>query len=307
MQELIVSVVPTYRCSYHCPYCYLGDLRKKDGLMDLEVLDDRLSTLKQLGYDMSMEVFGGDLEGFSDIGYINALLDTLERYSNHSIGFTTMLNDGIFHKICERDNLLLSFSLNEERGKQYKETLERLNAIDGCIRKRLSVMSVVLPSLIYKEPNEVLDFYESLGIKGVSFLQYYKSRRCKKIYNITNEDYEKFMISIIETYKTGNYTFKINNLELWYNSYNPLRSSNIFIMPNGKYATLEYDKDGYESFLFLNDLDEYENLIKSEIIENKQCLSCGYFGKCLAEHIRPTEEGDVCSGLPNLRKYLFEI
>lgn len=297
---LTVSLVPTFWCDGHCPYCYLGDLRKDDTVISNEVLDSRLEELSKR-FDISVDIFGGNVEKSVDNTTLIKMVDTVRKYTD-KVSLTTMLEDGY-----DTIDVSLAVSLNEERGHIHTQTLERLKAMDSNLRKTVTVMMVVLPSLLKKEYGVILDSIESLGIKSVTFLQYYKSYRCKKVYDISNKDYENFMIGIIDAYRKKDYNFSIGNLDIWTDNYVPLRSSNIFILPNGQYATLEYDKDGYEDFRYFDSLSEYEDSISEEIVENSNCLCCEMFGQCLAEHIRPTLNGDVCSGLPNLRNHLETI
>ena len=305
MKDLIVSVIYTFGCNYHCPYCFLGDRRNDKRTIPHEVLEQRLKELRHCGYTPIFDVFGGDVECTCSKDEIGSLLSLLEKYTDKKISFTTMLYEDTFQWLYNDKRLELDFSLNVERGRQYEETLERLKQIPMECRKELTTMVVVLPSILKQGAKATLDYIEELGVGTVTFLQYYKSKWCKKIYNIKNKDYESFMIDVINCYRNSNYSFEINNLHLWKDDYTPFKSSHIFILPNGNYATLSYDKDGYESFYEFDTIEQYEKVVKEEMVEHTECLNCGYFGKCLAEHIRPTEEGDVCSGLPNLRKLIF--
>ena len=174
----------------------------------------------------------------------------------------------------------------------------------------MTLIQVVTPSLLKREPSKILKDVENI-CESITFLRYSPSV-LNPLWDITNKEYEDFMISILEEYKKNNYNLTIANIEelesCINNDYDPTIASNIFIMPNGNFAIVAHDDQKHEYFKELSSWNDYQEEIKREaVLYKQQCFECKYYGRCYAEHIIKHPENDYCYGGYTLLDYYENI
>ena len=85
--------------------------------------------------------------------------------------------------------------------------------------------------------------------------------------------------------------------------YDPTAKSNVFLLPNGKLASVSYIGDR-EYFKMHYSLEEFREFVQQEDMQYKQhCLACRWYGHCYAEHL---DFNMKCSGCKKLLDTLHE-
>lgn len=274
-----LSIHPTFNCNYRCPYCYLGNLRDNEQVLPLQVLSDRLSEVKSLYNISSIQILGGEVSLLRE-NYLYELCSMLEGIP-HSI--TTNLSNTWLINFCLQNNVGMGVSLNEERP-NYDLTLKRLKILKGM--KGITISSVVLPSLIKKDPKDILSLYNELGFTTY-FIQYRPSIYSELDYNLSLEDFTHFIERIFRAYRKGNYDFKIGNEIASKDKTLKASFDNcLFINPNGKFSTILENNQGreyYKEFQNLQEFDDFRNSYGKG--RAAQCTDCYYFSKCKGEHL----------------------
>lgn len=308
MQDLVVSVQPTFYCENHCPYCYLGSEIKNNEILDLKILESRLSELSEIAKISQIDLFGGELD-FLPMSYLFELVKLCKKFSKE-ITISTGARTGLCLSVARDEKVKLGISLNEER--PYNKETEEFILEYRDYYKNITILMVVLPSLIKKSPVEICDYLQKFNL-SVTFFRYISSVS-NNPYNISSSKYIKFIKELYSWYIQHNQSPYAENLYTFPIVYptkeslgSPLISSNIFILPNGNYSWVAYKK-GLEYFKASSDLSVWK---KDSISEYKRyyklCHKCPYFNNCLAEHLDlDTIENKGCL-LPDLIQYLSGI
>jgi len=297
-----ISIVPSFLCNGSCEYCYLGNSIHNKETIDLSKLVDRIKEVSKAEgiNDFQFDVFGGEI-CLLDRGYIETLFEMLSGFTTSKIMVTTNLTN--FKRSVELlhdKRLMVATSLNDERKKIdfiARKNIMRLSETD---RQNLSVLVVVTPSVLQKPIRDILVDLETLKIGGVRFLQYYPSANARVRYDILVSQYESFCLQLIYEYNNGGYSFELLNIPFW-KSFKVYSVDNVFVMPNGNFATTQYN-NGIESFVEFEDYASFRSYSEREYIEHvAKCSLCPYFSCCLAEHI--CNEKDCC-GLRSISEFL---
>lgn len=285
--------MPSYLCNYSCEYCYLGDLRRDDKLLDLDVLEDRLNELSSWRIISELVVYGGEIS-LLDLGYFDKMCCVLNRHCKPS--FVTNLSNSWIVDYSDENDYELSISLNQERP-FYHETLDKIRNLRRLDNK--SISTVVTPAILNQDIGDLVELYNGLGL-DVLFIEYHPSVNSTVRYDVTIEDYSKFLVSIL---KHPNRKFNLINERILKSSdWNPCKSGFIFINPGGKYCSVDYDCNGVERPIEYGSLDEWKldcNVEYSRYFRN--CSLCEYFTKCKAEHLVVMGKRN-CSGLYGVMK-----
>lgn len=308
---MIVHVMPTYACNQKCEYCYLRNNKEAErfSIMDIIRLRDRLSYIELVAGKRinRINVYGGEI-ALLNKDFLSEIFSVCDIFSYHISAITNLVGETSFSPVTD----IISYynnevgfdidwgtSLNDERPNN-KETIANLLMLEN----KINVTQVVTPSLLKKDPEEILKNLSKV-CRSVEFLIYSPSVS-NSVYNLTNKDYEDFMIRILSVKNHHGVYIQneediIDCIEGRYNSY---MDSNIFIDPMCHYRYIKY-KDGKEYFGNSGvTLDKYFEEVKNEKeIWNKKCKGCKYLGHCYAEHLKGWKDGDTCCGMYNLLEY----
>ena len=303
----VLSIQPSFRCNFKCPYCYLGSLRTEPQILDLALLEQRLQELTSNTYIECVDVFGGEI-GLLPMDYLRELLKLLNKYlvQGQAINLTTNFSNLKILKLVKEFegtcNVGLGLSYNFER--------QNFEAIDLYLRtgkdfpKRLCTLIVVLPSIIKYNIFALLNlcqaWYKNSGTE-ISFIRYFPSIYNNKDYEVSNQLYADYMKALLFTYNKANYSFPLNNIQQLANPGDPSLNSNIFIQPNGNYAWIQYDGNREYFKESYNFKDYQAATLKEQEQYQQHCILCSYYNKCLAEHLNFNSLKDIeCCGLKGL-------
>lgn len=304
----VVSVQPTFYCNLGCPYCYLGNLRNKFQLLDLYDLRDKLlPEILSRTKITTIDIFGGEISILPSI-YLEYLFKICLEYCNSVNVTSNLFNLDILETLKKFPKVNLAISWNKERSDcpRIEEILDNQNKYFKNLDNKKQILTVALPSLLKEDPKKILDRFEKWNLP-VTILRYFPSEE-NALYNLTTKDYEDFLIKILETYLTGNYTFPLNNhQQLLKVEKEPLMTSNLFIQPSGEYSWISYDGNK-EVYLHDKNIENWEIDSKLENFKYREkCLSCAFYNCCLAEHLNFNDITESsCCGLKNLLKWWYE-
>lgn len=273
---MIISVIPTWICNRNCNYCFVGNLRKDSAVLNLNVLKNILDTIPDI---TGFNVFGGEISLLND-DYLISLNQLLKEYTNNITVNTNLSSMKCFDIF---DNV--SVSINKERV-DYQDNIDLLKQID----KPFSISTVVFNNYRDIDKKELLDSYNMKNCINVTFMEYSPIKKHNVL--VDNEVYDDFLIDIIKIYNNGNYNYSISNIgdleSCIIHNYNPKMTSNLYINPQGKIGVVIYDKDGYESFKWFDNYNEYQiECINEEFRQEELCNNCIFNGRCYAEHLSP--------------------
>lgn len=292
-----VSINPTYKCNQNCEYCYLGFYRKNPEILDLKKLEKHLKTLdKNLGIE-DIDIYGGEIS-LLETDYLNSLILLCKKYSKR-INLVSNLYDLKILEIAREHNITLGISYNEERP-DYKYIKSVISTLSEKEKENLVLNIVVLPSVVSANKRKFLKNLDTLGI-NIFFLQYSEAYLSNSRYHLTNRDFSNSIIEILEEYKNKKYSFQIlNSFQL----NNPFDFNHLYINPFGHFSWVSFKKCNLEIFLNFSTIKQCIKQYEKDLKDFESCMSCKYYKKCLAEHLKHHNIEDECCGLPSLIDYL---
>ena len=292
-----VNIIPTYSCSLKCDYCFLGNLFDNTQCIDLSKLYDQMVDISRAYNIDRVDLFGGELSVYHQL---DELIRLVKQFSTNISLATNCQNPDILRYV---DDVDISISLNPTRN-DFKRNIKLINSLSDNVRSKIYISTVVLPDLLCRDCEQYLNMIDRLNVKSLFFLQYYKPKYGKVKYDISNNRFVDYMKNVIDVYSKHNYSFNLENINSCRNRTDPHISNYMFINPYNQYGCTSYE-NGEESFVWVNDLESYDKLIRKEKLEYlAKCGLCKHYMSCLAEHLHEHEENDQCCGLPELMSYV---
>lgn len=277
---MIVSICPTFLCNQRCKYCFLGNLRNDKHYLDCSLLNDKLNIINDLDKITSINIFGGEVSLLSK-DYLNHLNDVCKLFTDN-ITVTTNFHNQYIADVFDN----ISFSYNEER-----PDYEQIKQLLPYYEKEYSLSIVVLPSIINANVKELLDSINYYNCKNITFQKYSPALLANNNYQISDEEYMKTLINIIDYYldNANQYYFNVSNVKdianCLRNDYNPKMDANIFINHQGEYGYIKYNKNNLEFYEWCDTIDAYKDACNVEKQHYQKCINCQYFNRCYAEHL----------------------
>ena len=310
---MYVHVMTNYFCNYNCEYCYLGDLKKSNSVINLDKLKAQLEELAAR-YDIDeIHCYGGEIT-LLDEDFIVKVLETCKPYA-YTSWVTNMSSPAKVDRIVNKTGVSYATSLNDERP-HHEELLGKVYMMEN---RPNSIIQVATPSLLKKSPQEVLSEVEKYKPQYLGIVQYFPSitNSCCNYSDANctpNKDFCDFMQSIIEEHSGGEYSFLLENVhalnQVICGDYTPWTNNAIFITPLNEYACVLYDPTDYgrEHFHNVKNLDIFDFINTKEVERYKiKCGNCSMFGHCYAEHMRNWNPYDECCGNKSLVEWYKEF
>ena len=310
---MIVHVTTNYSCNKHCEYCYLGSLKNDPTIISLNIINKRLTELKNRYHSIErIDCYGGE-PTVLDTDYFASILNTCKLYADLVTWVTNLTDPYKAEEIFKITGCEYATSLNKERGDDH--LLEKMSLMEF---PPTNIIQVATPDLMRTSPKDILEYASLFHINYLGFVQYFASTANDFIYDIKqpNKQYAYFLINIFMEYLSNDYPFKLEALSdislIYRGKYTPWMDEAIFIMPNGEYASVIYDKkdNGREHFHIWKDLDEFDCTVRTEreYFSNKsECKNCKFFGHCYAEHLREWDPDDDCCGNYKVLEYIEKV
>ena len=302
MTTTSIDIITNYFCNFSCEYCFLHKLKNIQKVIDVNKLERQLKEVSSKYTIDDINIYGGEVS-LLPLDYLKRLIDLCSKYAQ--VNVITNFADDRCNEFLKGEMVTVSTSINDERSCN----LQTQHAVLLTDNDNLSVIQVVTPSLLKKTGKEVLGYLE-LFKKDVGFLPYSPAKMAEVNYDISNMDFCNFMKRVITEYMSGNYSFKISNIDhlndVVENKYDPMMQSILFINPFNEYAGIAYE-DGLEYFKVFDTLENWELACREETIDyDRKCNHREYYGRCYAEHLKESKGDDECCGMKSLVKWYEE-
>ena len=298
MNNIVVSINPTYFCNFRCDFCYLTTEQLSDQKKILiSDLDNRLNEISKVRNIEWVDLYGGEI-GALKKEYFYDLKKTIRKYYKNKINIITnysMLHEGFFE-----DDFYLSVSYDFEAREKSDRVLENMFKspvpIAVLILASKQVLNMNVNDMI--EKLNLCSSVESVEIKPYSINQ-------SNSHNVTHRDFETFVKKWIESpiQKKFDFINEGNIVRSLKKQYNAFSNNHVYITPNNKFAVLDFDKDDKEYFNEYDSFEDVELWFKNEPIYNISdiCKRCEYYGNCLTEHYRYVKDlNNSCNGYKGL-------
>lgn len=311
---MFISVNPSYLCNFRCSFCYLT----KEQLADTKKieLDQLMGLLYEIKHYKSEEEFifdlyGGEISILPD-DYVDSLISILSLFTREPIRITTNLSRIPLYFYDERVQIAVSYDMNarERHGAVYN------NMWRFGENKQFDILMLASKQLMEWDPAEILKSLNYLpGLRSIEVKPYSPNQANK--HEITNRDFELFMEKLITVYRGHpiQQSVSLQNINQILSVLRSERSSfsddHVYITPSARFALLDFDTRDQEFFLEVEGFAEvldWQSMEKHRVSANPGCSSCDYYGRCLSEHLRPTDgTGESCSGFKGLIKWYEQI
>lgn len=301
MNNITLSINPSYLCNLRCEFCYLsksqlGDAKIVDPNKLMEVLA-HISAYRSLRH---VDLYGGEV-ALIPAPRIEAIINTIKFFYHNPINVITNLTsvpDFLF-----RDDVDISVSWDYKARARNEEVYRNML----LLKKPFHVLLLASDNLLKLGKDEIvhvinllnnLDYLVSFEIKPYS----------ESKFNSYKKDFVQFenWVQIwIDLHSRMNFQFtniqKIVDVHLYKNS--SWSDDHLYITPEGELAVLDFDSAGKEFFKKVEDIPHYEDWCRKEKLKfnnDEICGSCKYLGRCLSEHLVVATQGQSCSGFFHL-------
>lgn len=300
METINLSLNPTYLCNFRCEFCYLTEeqLSEKNKI-SLDVLTQRLEEIELACYELDhVDLYGGEIALLGD-KYLYELDKCLNKFATPSVNVVTNLSKIVDYFKEDYIDLSVSFDFTA------REKSDRVLSNIISLKKDIAILMLASPALLKIDIDMMINTFNGIGnIKSVE-IKPYSSNQANQLH-VTNKDYEEFIFEWLKKTKSSKFEF-INRKQIErakQKQNNAFSDDHIYITPSGKFAVLEFDKNGDEFFLELESMEEYRKWCtfeKERVKSNLICGQCQFLGHCLTEHYRFVGSLDQsCNGFINL-------
>lgn len=299
-KPLTISLNPTYLCNFRCEFCYLtpeqlADQKKLDPAKLVALVED----IRSHGYHIEhVDLYGGEV-GLLTPAYLEKLDEILNTYSQPTVSVITNLSR--INSYFLHDYIDLSVSFDFEAREKHEQVLQNI----AKIPKPIAILMLASPNLLKLDVNRMIAILNTFQNVISVEIKPYSSNQANTL-PVTDKEYEEFVKRWITSPVSKNFTFVNSNrikdsLNGVYSAYS---DSHVYITPNGKFGTLEFDLDQNEFFLEMDSFNEYLLWARDErgrVDTNAICSACPYLGRCLTEHYRDVKSiENSCSGFRHL-------
>jgi len=298
MNNIIISINPSYFCNFRCNFCYLTEQQLSDiTKIPLSILDLKLQEIVKYRNIKWIDLYGGEI-GALKKDYFQGLKNVIKKYYKNKINIITnfsMLHDGFFEEDCYL-SVSYDFEAREKSDKVFENMLKSPVPIAVLILASKQVLSMNVDEMIQKI--NLCTNIKSVEIKPYSINQ-------ANAQTITHKDFEIFVQKWLDSKISKKFDFinENNIIKSLKKEYNAFSNNHVYITPEGNFAVLEFDKEDKEYFLELKSFEEYIEWAKNEPEKNTSniCKQCKYYGHCLTEHYRYVKDlNNGCNGYKGL-------
>jgi len=281
-----VSIIPSYKCSKHCNFCYLGNKVADQTLIKPHELANCLGEISAHRHITGIDLYGGELSELDHLKLFE-IYQTANFFTDENISVVTNL-ERTFPLLFSRD-VDISFSWIPE-----KDNFEELNARLRCLS--LTGRSIGVTIVYSREtPDPEILLEQARKFTGISYLEVKPMTRTMFNQKIcpSQEEYWGYNRKLITKARTSDLPFNVVNsnlIEPDSTESKSTREDHVFISPYGKFGTIVY-VHGYELFVWkdsLKELLDYEKEYLAEV-DQKICKGCKKKDACTAEHRSNTE------------------
>ena len=320
MKELILQIMPCYRCNLDCEFCYLDpNVRKTDTNKRLDFLSSY--ELNKCFLDIKVnkqkikhiDIYGGEITCLGDV-YVQNLItacsseidfhhqNDIKPSGKQNISIITNMTKIKDYMFDDKIKLLVSFNADNQM-----PLVRKKNIIDSARLKDIHLLTLDISFRTREDIKAYLDFVRKNNIASFEIKEYTKSEH--SVYIKDDIYFDDVIIAFIEILSSdyNDLLSKFVNIEIIEEVLAHKKETNyMFLEPDGRRSVISF-KDGQSFFLPIpgcrtlalrNSIDQL-----SQASLNGKCRSCNLWGKCLVEH--PREIISVVNGCPGHSKLLY--
>lgn len=299
-----VSINPSYFCNFNCSFCYLSEEQLRD--KKTATINTIMNRLEEVDEPIThVDLYGGEI-GLMPDEYLNKLIDDIKKEYNCSISIITNLS--AIREVFLRPDIDLSVSYDFDA--REKEQIVFNNMLK--LERPFSILILASEKVIKHDAATLIHTLNCLGnLRAVEIKPFSSTTHRKE--SVSDLQYEEFIKEWIECPVEKNFQF-INQDKIedcLDRNYNAFSDDHVYITPSGRFAVLDFDDDGNESFTQLDSFDQYRDWADREKSRGVSdiCKECKYFGGCLTEHYKYVKEDpkiNGCNGYFNLLEWYDE-
>ena len=299
-----VSINPSYFCNFNCSFCYLSEEQLRD--KKTATINTIMNRLEEVDEPIThVDLYGGEI-GLMPDEYLNKLIDDIKKEYNCSISIITNLS--AIREVFLRPDIDLSVSYDFDA--REKEQIVFNNMLK--LERPFSILILASEKVIKHDAATLIHTLNCLGnLRAVEIKPFSSTTHRKE--SVSDLQYEEFIKEWIDCPVEKNFQF-INQDKIedcLDRNYNAFSDDHVYITPSGRFAVLDFDDDGNESFTQLDSFDQYRDWADREKSRGVSdiCKECKYFGGCLTEHYKYVKEDpkiNGCNGYFNLLEWYDE-
>jgi len=298
LENMILSINPSYYCNFRCNFCYLTEDQLSDRkLLPLDILEKKIIEVQQNKKVSMIDLYGGEV-GLLPEKYVNELCSILTKHNIFDINIITNLS--MVNSVILNPELYITVSYDFDCREQHDRVWNNMLQLP----KEFSILILAGPNLIKKDVDEMIMRLNLLkNLNSVEIKPY--STNQANFHDVKHVDFENFVKKWISSNVPKNFLFvnEDNILKSLNGIKNAFSNDHVYITPHGDFAVLEFDINDKEYFKSLNSFEEYLKWAENEPTKNVSdiCKKCEYYGKCLTEHYRYVKDLTYgCNGYKGL-------
>lgn len=303
MQNVKLSINPTYFCNFRCKFCYLTPEQLGNQSRALiSGIEERLLELKFHDYTIDhVDLYGGEV-ALLGADYLYELDKVLQLYDNPTVNVITNLSS--INPYFLEDHVDLAVSFDFEAREKHEHVLKNIMRTE----KDVSILMLASDDLLCMDVDEMINIFNHIGnIRSVE-IKPYSTNQANRL-NIKFSDYETFLKKWLtsKVVKKFHFTNKEQINQSLARDRMAFSADHIYITPTARFAVLEFDDEDREFFLELENVTAYEkwrDVERGRVYKNKFCSQCEFLGNCLTEHYRNVTSLDhSCNGFKHLLEW----
>ena len=307
-----VSINPTYKCNFRCPFCYLTEKQLADKKkMDLYKLSIRLSEISLHREITHVDLYGGEVTVLPD-KYVDEMLRIIRNHFDGKINVVTNLSRPLNRtQWLLQDDIEVSVSWDYTCREGWDTVMKNISLLGKDVHV-LMLASKCMVEWTDDELGAAQMILNSLrNVRSVEIKPYSTNQANQDEVPFTQfEDLVKRWIEMRQ-FLDGMNDYEFVNEKLMMEAVTGARNAysddHIYITPEGKFAVLEFDENDNEYFYPVDSFEMYELWARQEkdkVEKNEICGECKYLGHCLSEHLRDVKDiKNSCNGFRKLLEW----
>ena len=259
-ENLQISINPSYKCNFHCGFCYLQGLFSEE-ILDPEKLNITLQILSHKYNITFVDLYGGEITNLHD-SLVEKYLEIIKKYVP-TISIIT--NGSRFPEYFKRKDIDLAVSWDYKYRPYSYQVMRNLEEFrKENPNKKISIL-LTSPKL-YEENPEFLRLVD----KNCDVFELKPCMKTRE--NDQDLDFKAYLDTCIRWMNYDLASKFLNRDYILYQAF-PKKEKHLFINPKGDLIDVSY-QDNFESFKSIKDCKA----------SNLKCLTCKFFNKCFNEH-----------------------
>ena len=304
-RQIVLSINPSYLCNFRCNFCYLSreQLSSKTRLNPSRLFE-LLSEVSQSYEITHVDLYGGEV-ALLPAEYLSELLSVLKIFYKGPLSVIT--NYSVESSLYNRPEVDLTVSWDYFAREQNQEVYDRMLKIE----KPFHVLALAADQMLRMTDQNLDDFISKLNalpklnsFEIKPFSQNHFHRQSARF-----DEFENFIKRWLLRASNLKPTFinQVKIMDSLSQKYSSWSDNHLYITPTGNFSVLDFDADGNEAFVEMQDLKNYwqwVELEKRRVSTNPFCSKCEFLGSCLSEHLQDVKSMEhSCNGFQGLLRW----